>query len=192
MHGRHGSRVPKSAVHRSKPGSAGERTTARQKRVIEAMNPIDTRDVRVRFPIEAGGILAFARAIGDSNPMYYQSMTQEAEVVAPPTYVEASAHFDPAFERRPLLASAANTAEAANSPTPARPPVMHAEQLYRYSRPIRSGEVLLRRSRAGNSWVKPRRSGGQLRFSETIYEYTEFTGDLVVEARTVAVELLSR
>jgi hypothetical protein len=59
-----------------------------------------------RFPIEAGQVLAFARAIGDQDPQYARVADTEvsdlADVVPPPpTYVRASAHFDPEYPLRP-------------------------------------------------------------------------------------------
>ena len=54
-----------------------------------------------RFPVEAGHIMLFARAIGDANQIYYDAdyarNTEPGEVIAPPTFVQASAQFDPAI-----------------------------------------------------------------------------------------------
>ena len=48
-----------------------------------------------KFPIEAGHIMMFARSIGDANPIYYDEDyakgTEPGGVVAPPTFVQASA-----------------------------------------------------------------------------------------------------
>jgi hypothetical protein len=52
-----------------------------------------------RFPIEAGHILMFARAIGDPNPAYdftRAAGTAVGHVIAPPTFMRAGVHFDPA------------------------------------------------------------------------------------------------
>jgi len=58
-----------------------------------------------RFPIEAGHIKAFARAIGDFNPVYHDAGAAAASevggVIAPPTFVQASAHFDDDYPLRP-------------------------------------------------------------------------------------------
>ncbi len=55
-----------------------------------------------RFPIEAGHIMMFARALGDPNPAYYGG-DERSEVIAPPTFVEASMHYDPDFPLRPRI-----------------------------------------------------------------------------------------
>ena len=58
-----------------------------------------------RFPMEAGHVLMFARAIGDPNPVYAD--TERGAGVrgrrhpAPPTFVTASAQFDPDYPLRP-------------------------------------------------------------------------------------------
>jgi acyl dehydratase len=58
-----------------------------------------------RFPVETGHILLFARSIGDANPLYTDtSAAAEAGfdgVLAPPTFVQASAQFDPTYPLRP-------------------------------------------------------------------------------------------
>ncbi len=54
-----------------------------------------------RFPVEAGHILLFARAIGDTNPAYYGALSGDEVVPAPPTFVQASAQFDPNYFLRP-------------------------------------------------------------------------------------------
>ena len=56
-----------------------------------------------RFPVEAGHIMLFARAIGDANPAYHGAMTGERTVPAPPTFVQASAQFDPDYFLRPKI-----------------------------------------------------------------------------------------
>ena len=57
------------------------------------------------FPIEAGHIMMFARAVGDPNPVYYDEdaakKTEAGGIIAPPTFVQASAQFDPDYFLRP-------------------------------------------------------------------------------------------
>ena len=59
------------------------------------------------FPIEASHIMMFARSIGDGNQIYYdQDYAAEAEtggIIAPPTFVQASAQFDPDYGLRPKI-----------------------------------------------------------------------------------------
>ena len=63
---------------------------------------------------------------------------------------------------------------------------LHAEQHYEYHRPLLVGDVLTATVRAGEPWEKQGRSG-RLLFSESITEYRDPDGELVVTARTVGV-----
>ena len=58
-----------------------------------------------RFPIEASHIMMFARAVGDPNPIYsddeYAKGTEPGGIVAPPTFIQAGAQFDPDYTLRP-------------------------------------------------------------------------------------------
>src|SRR5262245_7094528 len=60
-----------------------------------------------RFPIEAGHVLMFARSIGDPNPIYsdaeHAADTEGGGIIAPPTFVQASAQFDPDYGLRPRI-----------------------------------------------------------------------------------------
>ncbi len=55
-----------------------------------------------KFPVEASHILMFARSIGDDNQIYYDEDyakgTEPGSIIAPPTFVQAGAQFDPDFE----------------------------------------------------------------------------------------------
>ena len=64
---------------------------------------------------------------------------------------------------------------------------LHAEQHYTYHRPLRAGEVLAGTAFAGKTWEKQGRRGGKLVFSESITEYRDPAGELVVTARGVGV-----
>ena len=95
-----------------------------------------------RFPVEAGHILMFARAIGDENPVYTDEeaarKTEAGGIIAPPTFVQASAQFDPDYFLRPKV---------------------------------------------GQPWF----GSGKLVFSESVTEYRDQNGELVVTARGVGV-----
>jgi acyl dehydratase len=58
-----------------------------------------------RFPIEAGHVLLFARSIGDPNPVYAdaEAAGEAGAILAPPTFVQASAQFDPDYPLRPRI-----------------------------------------------------------------------------------------
>ena len=153
-----------------------------------------------RFPIEAGHVLMFARAIGDPNPIYADADVAAAAEVgaipAPPTFVTASAQFDPDYPLRPEARPGRGSAPAARPPARRRPcppaagaaaaTSLHAEQHYEYHRPLVVGDVLHARGRKGETWEKQGRSG-TLKFTELITEYLDENDEVVITARTVAV-----
>ncbi|MBW8826068.1 MAG: MaoC family dehydratase N-terminal domain-containing protein [Acidobacteria bacterium] len=148
-----------------------------------------------RFPIEAGHILLFARAIGDPNPIYADPDT----AVAPPTFVQASAQFDPDYSLRPKpgqpwMGSAKEPSQLAggrdeggSGGSRSGGTGLHAEQHYEYHRPLRPGDVLSATSRPGETWEREGKRGGKMTFSENIIEYRDQKGELVVTARSVGV-----
>ena len=64
---------------------------------------------------------------------------------------------------------------------------MHAEQHYTYHRSLRVGDVLTATTRPGERWEKEGRRAGKLMFAETITEFRDEHGELVVTARGVGV-----
>jgi acyl dehydratase len=150
--------------------------------------------VAERFPVEAGHIAMFARAIGDTNPVYYTesaSSTPLGEVIAPPTFVMAAAQFDSDFPLRPRpgLPWLGSGREPTGTPEAlgAGGTEIHAEQHFTYHRPMRPGDVLSAEGRDGERWEKQGRRGGVLKFSETIIDYRDEGGELVVSVRMVGV-----
>ena len=147
--------------------------------------------VAERFPVEEGHIAAFARAIGDPNPSYYGP-----EAVAPPTFVQASAQWDDDYPLRPKVsgegwwgsgrgpggAPRTSRGEGTGGGTG-----LHAEQHYEYARPVRVGDVLTATVVPGKTWEKEGRRAGKLVFTETVIEYRDQKGELVVTARGVGV-----
>ena len=150
-----------------------------------------------RFPVEAGHIMLFARAIGDANPVYYGALTGEEDVPAPPTFVQASAQFDPDYFLRPKIgepwfgsgrdATGVVREDGGGGAGGGGGGGLHAEQHYQYHRPLRAGDVLTATVRDGETWEKQGRRGGKLLFAETITEYRDQAGELVVTARAVGV-----
>ena len=151
-----------------------------------------------RFPVEAGHIALFARAIGDPNPAYYGALTGDEPVPAPPTFAQASAQFDPDYFLRPKIGQPwfGSGREATG---------IKREQWRRRRRrrgwrrrtprraalrvppPARAGDVLTGTTQPGNTWEKQGRRGGKLVFSESVTEYRDQNGELVVTARGVGV-----
>jgi hypothetical protein len=145
--------------------------------------------------VEAGHILLFARAIGDPNPAY----RDPERAYAPPTFVQAGAQFDEDYGLRPkpgqpwMGSASAPTQraggrdESGSGGSREGGTGLHAEQHYVYHRPLRAGDVLTATSRPGETWEKQGRRGGAMKFSESIVEYRDQNGELVVTATSVGV-----
>ncbi|MFJ5304712.1 MaoC family dehydratase N-terminal domain-containing protein [Streptomyces sp. NPDC088350] len=133
------------------------------------------------FPVEAGHILMFARAIGDENPAY-----DGEGALAPPTFAMASAHHDPDYRLRPKAGEEWFGSGAGPGVLPEGGGGLHAEQHFTYHRPVRAGETLYATTVTGRSWEKQGRTG-RLLFSERVTQYRDADGEPVVSARTVAV-----
>ena len=151
-----------------------------------------------RFPVEAGHILMFARSIGDPNPVYedeeHARGTEAGAIIAPPTFVQASAQFDPDYFLRPKPGQpwfgsgkepTGVTREAGSGGGGGGG--LHAEQHYEYHRPLRAGDVLTATTTPGTTWEKEGRRAGKLVFSESVTEYRDQDGELVVTARGIGV-----
>jgi acyl dehydratase len=164
------------------------------------------------FPIEEGHILMFARAIGDSNPVFTDRVkavdTEVGGIIAPPTFVQASAQFDPDYflrpkDGQPWFGSGSTpsglTRPAADVPAAASKSSgggsrgggigsgLHAEQRYEYHAPLKAGDVLSAETKPGKTWEKEGRRGGKLVFGEAVIEYRNQDGELVVTATSVGV-----
>ena len=148
-----------------------------------------------RFPVEEGQILIFARAVGDPNPIYaeaeYAANSEVGGIIAPPTFVQSRAHFDPDFPMRPQpgqpwIGSGRNPTGVSGGEGQGNSSRLHAEQEFIYHRAIRPGDVLSVTFREGDRWEKQGRSG-TLVFSEFITEYRDQMGELVIVARSVGV-----
>jgi len=159
-----------------------------------------------RFPIEEGHVMLFARSIGDPNPVYhdrsYAATTEFGGIIAPPTFVQASAQFDPTYNLRPRIgepwfgSGAAPTGIAPGAvgreggdddTSGAGGTELHAEQHFTYHRPLRARDVLRASSRLGERWERQGRRGGTLFFTEIITDYLDEAGKVVVTARLVGV-----
>ena len=153
-----------------------------------------------RFPVEASHIMMFARAVGDANPIYYdEEYAKTAEpggIIAPPTFVQASAQFEPDYALRPKIGepwfgSAKEPTgvqrRSSGSGSGAAAGGLHAEQHFEYHRPLRPGDVLTSETKPGKTWTKEGRRAGKLHFSESVTEYRDQNGELVVTARGVGV-----
>lgn len=160
-----------------------------------------------KFPVEAGHIMLFARAVGDANQIYYDEDyakgTEPGGTIAPPTFVQASAQFDPDYGLRPKIGQKwfGSGKNPSGSNAPEEPASegeagargggggtgLHAEQHYEYHRHLRPGDVLHAVSKPGRTWEAEGRRAGKLHFSESITEYYDQNDELVITARSVGV-----
>ncbi len=151
------------------------------------------------FPVEASHILMFARSVGDENPIYadadHARSTEGGSIIAPPTFAQASAQFDPDYFLRPKAGQP--WFGSGKNPTGAAPRGggggggggggLHAEQHFEYHRHLKPGDVLTATSLPGKTWEKEGKRSGKLVFSESVTEYRDQKGDLVITARSVGV-----
>ncbi len=154
-----------------------------------------------RFPVEASHILMFARSIGDTNPIYedaeYAKGTEVGSIIAPPTFAQSSAQFDPDYFLRPKPgqpwfgsareATGVKREKKEGESSGSAAGGLHAEQHFTFHRHLRPGDVLSATTKPGKTWEKEGKRSGKLMFSETITEYRDQNGELVITARGVGV-----
>jgi len=149
---------------------------------------------KITFPVEASHIMMFARAIGDTNPVYHDAaaarQSETGGIIPPPTFMQAVAQFDPEYRLRPKPGEkwfgSGKTASGIDG-KPATAGGLHAEQHYEYHRPVLAGDVLTAEIKTGETWEKESKRAGKLTFRERIVEYRDQKGELVVTARGVSV-----
>ena len=160
-----------------------------------------------KFPIEYSHIMMFARSVGDANNIYYDqdyaASTEPGGVIAPPTFVQASAQFDPDYFLRPkdgqkwfgsgatasgtLIKETDESSKGDDKKSGSSAGGLHAEQHFTYHRHLKPGDVLSAETKPGESWEKESKRAGVLKFNESITEYRDQDGELVVTARSVGV-----
>lgn len=154
-----------------------------------------------KFAVEASHIMMFARSVGDDNPIYsdadYAAGTEVGSIIAPPTFAQASAQFDPDYFLRPKPgkvwfgsgkeATGIKKEKKEGESSGSAAGGLHAEQHFEYHRHLKPGDVLTGTTFPGKSWEKESKRAGKLKFSETVTEYRDQNGELVVTARGVGV-----
>ena len=156
-----------------------------------------------KFLVEASHIMMFARSVGDANPIYhdkeYAEKSEMGGIIAPPTFAQSSAQFDPDYFLRPKV-SGDGWFGSGKEATGSKPSSgsggggggaamgLHAEQHFEYHLPLKAGDVLSATSKPGKSWEKESKRAGTLKFSESVTEYRNQNGDLVITATGVGVQ----
>jgi acyl dehydratase len=117
----------------------------------------------------------FANAIGDPNPVYRsKAAAQEAgfpDVIAPPTFA--------------IVISMASSSQALADPDLGMnyAMVVHGEQKFEYTRPLRAGDVVTAQSTITNI-----REVGSMSMMTTTTQITTVDGELVCTAHSTIVE----
>jgi hypothetical protein len=145
-----------------------------------------------QFPIEAGQVLAWTSAIEDENPVFRDRAAAQAvglsDIAAPPTFVQASAHFDPDYPLRPNPGVEwFGSGRGPGTHDKRGAGVLHAEQHFEYHRPLVVGDVLTATVEPGETWEKVGRRGGKLTFGEQFTYYRDQSGEPVVTAKVIWV-----
>ena len=157
-----------------------------------------------KFLIEASHIMMFARSIGDDNPVYYDEEHKSESgcegIIAPPTFAQSSAQFDPDYFLRPKIggegwfgsgkeaSGAKPSSSSGESGGGGAAMGLHAEQHFEYHLPVKAGDVLSATTKPGNTWEKESKRAGKLKFSESVTEYRNQDGDLVITATGVGLQ----
>jgi N-terminal half of MaoC dehydratase len=124
-----------------------------------------------RFPVEWSKVWEFARAVADDH------VSGGEDMPVPPTF---PAYGLCAFET--MYGSRAANLDMHR--------VLHAEEHYRYIRPLHVGDRLVCQTRVVEDYTKDGRRGGTMRFVVTETEMRdEASTELVVVARTTMVQL---
>src|SRR5690349_9972251 len=157
----------------------GRLTAVMPRRSLSATKTARRQMVAKRFPVEASHILMFARSVGDENPVYsdedYARKTEAKSIIAPPTFAQSSAQFDPDYFLRPKagkpwFGSGKNptgiTRSEGGSGGGGGGGGLHAEQHFEYHRHPKPGDVLTATIKPGKTWEKEGRRSGKLVFSE--------------------------
>ena len=155
-----------------------------------------------KFLIEASHIMMFARSVGDSNPIYhdeeYAKNTKLGGIIPPPTFAQSSAQFDSEYFLRPKVGGDGwfGSGKEATGSKPSSGSGggggaamgLHAEQHFEYHLPVKAGDTLSATSKPGETWEKESKRAGKLKFSESVTEYRNQNGELVITATGVGVQ----
>jgi acyl dehydratase len=140
---------------------------------------------RIRFPVEAGKIREFARAIHDDNPVHRDPAAAAASgfagLPAPPTFTVSAVNFYPDEE----LEKAGGIVGVLGLDLPR---VLGGEQSWTYTRIPCAGDVLTADIRVVAIDRKVGRQGGEMVIVTTEMEFVDKDGMHVVTQRNTIIE----
>ncbi len=149
---------------------------------------------KLTFPVEASHIMMFANSIADTNPVYHDAeaakKTSAGGIVAPPSFAQSVAQFNLDYFLRPKPGKpwfGSGKTPSGVEGKASSSGGLHAEQHFEFHRHIRPGDVLTVETKPGNSWERESKRAGKLSFRESITEYRDQAGNLVITARSVGV-----
>lgn len=128
------------------------------------------------LPIEAGRLRFFAKAIGETDPVYTDEAAAKAAgyaaLPAPPTFIFA-AELDSGLKFKMFDDMGVPLGR-----------ILHGKQSFEYLRPIVAGDVITVKSVVKDIYEK---KGGALEFIDVASDVTNAAGELVVRLRSVTV-----
>lgn len=133
------------------------------------------------FEIEAGKVEEFARAVHDDDPVYRDEEVAKERgfdgIPAPLTFERVSA-----FPRYRTVEKYGIDLGFQEEYT------IHGEQAYEYERPVVVGDVLTGTTTLTDVYERNGNRGGTMTFAVLETEYTDEDGELVLTARSTAIE----
>lgn len=125
------------------------------------------------FEVEKGAIRAFARALGDENPLYldeaYAKSQGYASLVAPPTFAATFSMPKPGLENIELRRT------------------LHGEQEFFYERPIVAGDVIRCQVQLTEIFDKEGKQGGKMTFIILKTRGEDVNGNHVYTSKTTII-----
>jgi acyl dehydratase len=129
--------------------------------------------VSYEFPIDLSKVREFARAVKSEHPAH-----QGSKPVIPPTMLTSA---------RMIWEPPAQSAFRELNFDRAR--ILHGEEEYVFHGPLpRAGQVLTVQARIADTYEKPGKRGGTMRFGAIVTEFLDVTGTLIAEQHTTVLE----
>jgi len=129
------------------------------------------------MPVEWGKVREFARAIKDSNPVYFEPDVAKKEcggIPIQPTFLMTSAFWQ-----------SADSSPALNFDLRR---VLHGEQEFEFLKPIYVGDTLTGVTRLADTYEKEGGRGGKMTFNVMETEYANQKGEKVAIGRSIIIE----
>ena len=116
--------------------------------------------------------------------------TDAGGIIAPPSFAQAVAQFDPDYHLRPApgqkwFGSGKTPSGVEGKPRP--PAACMRNSITNITATLRPGDVLTAETKPGQDWERESKRAGKLTFRERVTEYRDQKGELVITARGVGV-----